>query len=153
MCFSKLLKDNARFARGPQILFAFIEIYWSLVEAILIYYWRVLSMIWKKSSTSFISPIYFWLNHRENGNEDSSSEAYLKSPKTRRGPYLDLELSIFVKILEFYLSPSPFLGGGGNSLSFKCMGHGFTCRLLCDSIYCTQYCHTVKRPYFDTLFS
>jgi hypothetical protein len=57
MCFSKLLKDYARFARGPQILFAFIEIYLSLVEAILIYYWRVLSMIWKKSSTSFISPI------------------------------------------------------------------------------------------------
>jgi hypothetical protein len=39
----------------------------------------------------------------ENGNEDSLSEAHLKSSITSRGFYLDLEVSIFVKIFEFYL--------------------------------------------------
>jgi hypothetical protein len=54
---------------------------------------------------SIITPNCFQLNHMKNGNKDSSSstsEAHLKSWKTIRGPYLDLEVSIFVKIFEFF---------------------------------------------------
>ncbi len=38
-------------------------------------------------------------------NDESSPEAHLQSSKTSRGSYLDPELSIFVKIFEFYLVP------------------------------------------------
>ncbi len=39
----------------------------------------------------------------ENGNKDSWSEAHLKILRTSIGSYLDLEVSTFVKIFEFYL--------------------------------------------------
>jgi hypothetical protein len=38
----------------------------------------------------------------ENGKDDSSSEAHLSSSKSSGDYSLDLELSIFVKMLEFY---------------------------------------------------
>ncbi len=39
----------------------------------------------------------------EKGKDDSSSEAHIQSLETIRGYYLDLELSNFVKLFEFYL--------------------------------------------------
>ncbi len=52
-------------------------------------------MWFKKSLISIISPIYFQLNHIEDCTKDSSSEAHLKSSKTK-GSFLDLEVSIYV---------------------------------------------------------
>jgi hypothetical protein len=49
----------------------YIEIYWSEVEAIKKYYWRVFNE--KKSPINIISPNCFQLNHMKNGNKDSSS--------------------------------------------------------------------------------
>jgi len=61
----------------------------------------------KKSPISIISLICFQLNLLEIGITDSSSEAHLKSSKTSRDSYLELELSIFVKIFEFLSSGRP----------------------------------------------
>ncbi len=44
----------------------------------------------------------FQLKRMEN-DKDSSSEAQIKSSKTRKRYYLDLEISVFVEIFEFYL--------------------------------------------------
>ncbi len=71
----------------------------------------------------------FYFPNRENGNEDSSSEAHLKSSKTSRGPYLDLELSFFVKILEFLLFL--FKGGGAFLYHLKVPSHQIRLGLKC----------------------
>jgi hypothetical protein len=48
-----------------------------VVEAVSKYYWRVLNVHLKRPPRSIVSPICFELNRMENGNKDSSSEAYL----------------------------------------------------------------------------
>jgi hypothetical protein len=48
------------------------------------------------------SPSMCRLNSVESGKDDISSEAHLQSSKTSRDSYLDKELPIFVKIIEFY---------------------------------------------------
>jgi hypothetical protein len=60
-------------------------------------------VIWQRTPIHRISPICFHLNLTENSKDDSSSEAHLKSSKTSRGSYLNLELYILVKIFELYL--------------------------------------------------
>ncbi len=45
----------------------------------------------------------FHLKCKVNAEHKSSSEFNLQSKKKIRSSYLDLELSIFVKIFEFYL--------------------------------------------------
>jgi hypothetical protein len=72
------LKATEKYVGGPYISL-FQEIYWGVVEAILNIIGECLVVIWKKSPKSIISPICFQLNGVENGNEDSSSEAHLKS--------------------------------------------------------------------------
>jgi hypothetical protein len=101
------LKATEKYVGGPYISL-FQEIYWGVVEAILKYYWRVFSCDLEEiSMVSIIFPICFQLNRVENGNEDSSSEANFKSSITSRAFSLDLKVSIFVKIFEFYLVSDP----------------------------------------------
>ncbi len=57
----------------------------------------------KTSPISIISPICVQINHLENGNKGTSSEAHLKSSKTSRSSYLDLKVSLCVKIFESIL--------------------------------------------------
>jgi hypothetical protein len=59
----------------------FIEIYRSIVEAILKYYWRVLNVILKKSQKIIISPIHLQLHRGENGKCNSSSKNHFKREK------------------------------------------------------------------------
>jgi hypothetical protein len=56
----------------------FIEIYWSVVEAMLHYNWRVLNCNFEESPISIISIICFQLKRAENGIKDSLSKALLK---------------------------------------------------------------------------
>jgi hypothetical protein len=52
---------------------------------------------------SIISPIFLQINRIENRKKNSSLGAYLKSAKPVKVPiHLDLEVSFFVKIFEFY---------------------------------------------------
>ncbi len=59
--------------------------------------------IFKTSPIIFISSICFHLHRVKNCNKDSSMVTHFKSSKTIRVSYLDLEVSIFVKMREFYL--------------------------------------------------
>ncbi len=55
------------------------------------------SVVFKKSRIINISPICFHLSHWKNCNCKSSSEKYLRNPKTKRGSWLDLDWLYFVK--------------------------------------------------------
>ncbi len=59
--------------------------------------------IFNSSPIIIISPIYFYLQHVENCKKGRSTETHFKSSKSSRGSYLDLMVSTFVKIFEFYL--------------------------------------------------
>ncbi len=65
--------------RPSKMFLLFTEIYWNAVDAIFKHYWRVLTVILKKSSKSFISLKCFQFNRIENENKNCSSEAHLKS--------------------------------------------------------------------------
>jgi hypothetical protein len=54
---------------------------------------------WTIENKSAIYVICFHRYRAENGNDDSTTEAHLQSSKNMRGPNLNLEISIFVRIL------------------------------------------------------
>jgi hypothetical protein len=59
----------------------YIEIYWNAVEAIFKHYWRVLTVILKKSSKSFISLKFFQFNRIENEKKNSFQRLIWKVQK------------------------------------------------------------------------
>jgi hypothetical protein len=84
----------------------FIDIYWSVGDTI----WGVLHYYVEDiSNNSLFSHMCV------NDNQNSSSDANFKSYKTSRGSDIELEVTILVKIFEFYiclygtalLTPSP----------------------------------------------
>ncbi len=78
---------------------------------------------------NIILPICFHLNHKENGKENSLSEAHIPKFKIQKpvesgGSYLDPELSIFVRFFKFYLMAQSLLILKIHKLSrgvYKCM--------------------------------
>jgi hypothetical protein len=65
--------------------------------------WKVLNGDFKKVPIRINSPICIHLCRVANGNDDSSSDAHLKSSQPISGVYLDLESFVSVKIFEFHL--------------------------------------------------
>ncbi len=63
--------------------------------------------IWQRTSKNIISTLCFHLKPWES-DKDDSFEAYLQSPKHNRGPYLDQQLFIFGKKVQFYLVTQSF---------------------------------------------
>ncbi len=55
-------------------------------------------VIWQRTPMKIISTIYFHLNRVESVKED-----HPQLSETSKGSYLELELSIFVKIFKFWL--------------------------------------------------
>ncbi len=83
----------------------FIEIYWSVGEAIVLE--RIKLRFKKTSPIISFSPKCFHLNRVENWNKDSSTETHFKRPKTSRGPYLNLEIYLYFCQNIWVLSRDP----------------------------------------------
>jgi hypothetical protein len=60
--------QKSKICLGPSNMFCLFNIYCSVVEASLKYYWRMLNVIMNKSPISIIYPICFQLNHGKMAN-------------------------------------------------------------------------------------
>ncbi len=88
MYFSKLLKGHSRPRRNSKIWLQhsnmaslFIEIYWSVCETIIKWYWRVIIWDFEDLSNNNYFSQMFHFNHVENCKKFSSTKTHFKSSK------------------------------------------------------------------------